>query len=125
MIGARTTGSMMALALCGLAAPALAQDANAGATIFRQRCSLCHGAAPGARATLGPNLAGVGGRPAASTDFKYSAALKASKLTWDKATLDKFLTAPTKLVPGTRMVIATPDAAQRAQVIAYLLTLKP
>lgn len=124
MIGTRTTGLITALVLTQLAVPAVAQDAKAGATIFRQRCSLCHVVAPGVRTGMGPNLAGLSGRPAASTDFGYSAALKASKLKWDKATLEKFLTAPGKLVPGTRMVYAIPDPVQRAQVVAYLLTLK-
>jgi cytochrome c len=47
-------------------------------------------------------------------------ALTQSKLTWTPATLDRFLSAPTLLVPGTRMVISLPDPAQRAAVIQYL-----
>jgi cytochrome c len=46
--------------------------------------------------------------------------LKASKLTWDAATLDSYLAAPAKKVPGTRMPISTPDAGKRAAIIAYL-----
>lgn len=111
-------------AALGLAVPAAAQDAGAGATIFRQRCSLCHVVKPGVHGSIAPNLSGVAGRRAASTDFAYSPALKASQLKWDKATLDRFLTAPAKLVPGTRMVFAVPDPKQRADLVAYLLTLK-
>lgn len=118
------TRAVLAMAVIGVAAPASAQDAGAGATIFRQRCSLCHVVKAGVRTGMGPNLAGLAGRRAASTDFAYSPALKASQLKWDKATLDRFLTAPSKVVPGTRMVFAVPAAKQRADLIAYLLTLK-
>jgi cytochrome c len=73
---------------------------------------------------MAPNLYGVVGRKAASTAFGYSAALKASGLTWDPATLDRFLTSPMKLVPGTRMLIPVSDPKQRADLIAYLGSLK-
>jgi cytochrome c len=73
---------------------------------------------------LGPNLSRVAGRKAASSEFTYSTALKASGLKWDKPTLDRFLTAPMKAVPGTRMVISIPDAKQRADIVAYLSSLK-
>jgi cytochrome c len=112
------------LILAAAAAPAMAQDAAAGAALFKQRCSTCHSVTPGQTSSLAPNLAGVVGRKAASTTFSYSAALKASGLTWDPATLDKFLTSPMKLVPGTRMLIPVSDPKQRADLIAYLATLK-
>jgi len=101
---------------------AAAQTAPDGATIFRQRCQSCHVVGTARPTTLGPSLAGVVGRKAASTDFKYSAALQASGLTWTKANLDKFLSGPTRMVPGTRMVISLPDPAQRAALINYLAT---
>lgn len=100
-----------------------AEDVTAGAAVFRQ-CVACHVAKPGAVGIAAPNLYGVVGRKAASTTFAYSSALKASKLTWDKATLNTFLKAPGKLVPGTRMVVMIPDDAKRANLIAYLATLK-
>lgn len=111
-----------ALLLAGLSAALPAQTARPdGALLFRQRCASCHVAPPGGRNVLAPSLTGVVGRKAASTPFAtYSPALKASKLTWTRANLDKFLTAPAKLVPGTRMVIALPDPAQRAAVLDYL-----
>jgi cytochrome c len=111
------------LSLATFAVPAMAQDADGGA-LFKQRCQMCHTVDAGKPAGLAPNLAGVVGRKAASTAFNYSPALKASGLTWSKATLDSFLTAPMKLVPGTRMVIAIPDPQQRAAVIAYLASTK-
>ena len=107
-----------------MAAPAYAQNAPAGAMLFKQRCQMCHSVTPGQKAMLGPNLAGLAGRKAASTAYAYSDALKKSALTWDAATLDKFLAGPSKLVPGTRMVISVADAKQRADLTAYLSTLK-
>jgi cytochrome c len=105
-----------------LCAPAFAQD---GATVFKQQCQACHVSAKDARPVLAPNLFGVAGRKAGTTAFTaYSPALKASGLVWDKANLDRFLAAPGKLVPGTRMVIAVPDAARRAALVAYLQSLK-
>ncbi len=57
----------------------------------------------------GPSLVGIlDRRAAASTNFNYSAALHNSGLTWDPVTLNRFLAAPTAVVPGTAMPIAVP-----------------
>jgi cytochrome c len=74
---------------------------------------------------VGPSLAGVYGKPAAgAADYPYSAALKQAGLTWDDATLDRFLTAPMKTVPGTRMTYAgLADPAARHEIVMYLKTL--
>jgi len=114
----------LALLFLAAAAPAMAQNAEAGAVVFKQRCSTCHTTASGQRHGVGPNLAGLAGRRAASTDFSYSTALRNSGLSWDAATLDRFLAAPSKLVPGTRMLIPIADAKQRADLVAYLGALK-
>jgi len=110
------------------AAPALAQQAGNAATgklVFLQ-CQACHAVQPGGPALVGPNLAGVYGRAAASLPgYDYSPALKASGTIWTSAKLDLWLTSPSALVPGTKMAfvgIASP--ALRADVIAYLQTLK-
>ena len=99
-------------------------DAATGATIFNARCIACHVIGAGQKGLLAPNLRGLVGRKAAATGFSYSSALKASGLTWTKANLETFLAAPGRMVPGTRMVINVGDAHQRADVIAYLATLK-
>lgn len=118
-----------AVALVGTAAliPALAPAAAAGpdgAALFRQRCASCHAVAPGAKSPLGPNLSGVVGRKAAASQFNYSPALKNSNLTWNRANLDRFLSGPARMVPGTRMVITVSDPAQRAAILNYLQTVK-
>lgn len=108
-----------ALAVSGVSAA----PAPNGAQIFAQRCQGCHSVVPNQPGPVGPSLAGVVGRKAASTGFaNYSPALKASGAVWTKANLEKFLSGPTKMVPGTRMVIAVSDPAQRAAVIAFLST---
>ena len=57
--------------------------------------------------------------------FGYTRALREAQLTWDRATLDRFLADPAKLVPGTTMPMAIPDAAERRAVVDYLAALAP
>jgi cytochrome c len=99
-------------------------QALTGETIFKQRCAMCHAVAAGKPSPLGPNLAGVVGRKAGATTYAYSPAMKGATLVWTKPVLDTYLASPTKMVAGTKMVIALPDAKQRALVIGYLATLK-
>ena len=105
----------------------VAADTPAGRprpTTFMQ-CAACHSVEPGKNG-VGPSLAGVAGRKAASLPgFNYSNALKDSGLTWDPASLDRWLTSPQKAVPGTRMPFTgIPDAGRRKEVVDYLMTLK-
>jgi cytochrome c len=101
--------------------PAPAQNAN-GQTLFNQRCKACHTVTAGSAATTGPNLRGVVGRKAGSSKYTYSAAMKNSKLVWTKPMLEKYLAAPAKTVPGTKMVVSVSNAAQRTAIIDYLVT---
>ena len=103
-------------------APGATTDSPSGELIFHQRCQACH--LPGRPSPLGPNLAGVVGRKAGTTPFNYSAAIKASGLTWTKTNLETFLGGPARMVPGTKMVIAVPDPAQRKTLIEYLAKIK-
>ena len=97
-----------------------AGDPVAGKTIFA-RCGVCHSTDPGTN-RIGPSLANIVGRKSASiATFAYSPAMKAANLVWTPAVLDKYLTNPRAMVPGTKMFFAgLPNAPDRANVIAYL-----
>jgi len=99
-------------------------DPAQGKTYFQANCAICHAAAAGVT-QQGPSLAGVVGRKAGSlAGFNYTKALSDSGLTWDAPTLDHFLTNPAAAVPGTTMPISIAQASDRANIIAYLSTLK-
>jgi len=112
------------LVLLLLASPSQAANPEHGATLFRARCGLCHPTAPGVGGARGPNLRGVVGRRAASTDFAYSAGLTRWARTWTPELLRRYLVDPTALVPGTTMAQKVPGAADRRDLVAYLGTLK-
>lgn len=103
---------------------AAAESLEDGERLFKQRCQSCHSVTPGKASPAGPTLIGVVGRASGSADFKYSAAMKEAGLIWDAATLDQYLTAPAKLVPGTRMSVSVQNPQQRAAIIEYLATLQ-
>jgi glucose/arabinose dehydrogenase/cytochrome c2 len=107
------------------ASPLLGADAADGKRVFREQCALCHSAQPGDDGgAQGPSLAGVYGRRAGSeAHFSYSQALSASGITWDGATLTRFLASPTTLVPGTAMVLAVANPADRDNLVAYFQSL--
>jgi len=88
------------------------------------QCKVCHAVEPGKHG-IGPSLAGIYGTRAADIPgFEFSSAMEQSGLTWDEATLDKYLTDPRALVPGTKMSFAgLKDAAKRKEVIDYLKSL--
>ena len=128
------TGKIILSAAASVAAVALVMAAPAtasGATpapppaAFAQ-CAACHSVEPG-RTVFGPSLAGIAGRRAGSVPgYAYSPALAKSGLTWNAKTLDRWLAGPQRLVPGTKMPFAgMTNAAQRRQVVDYLMTLRP
>jgi glucose/arabinose dehydrogenase len=97
-------------------------QASRGEAIFRTRCAVCH--STGEASAQGPGLAHVVGRRAASArGFGYSPAMRASALTWDARTLDRFLASPAQVVPATTMPIRVPSASDRRELIAFLSTL--
>ena len=111
--------------LGALSPPASAQDAKAGEAVFKRACAICHFTAEG-KNMVGPSLFGVVDRKAGSVpNFRYSAANRSSDMVWSTEKLDPYLTAPREVVPGTTMTYAgLKDKAQRADLIAYLATLK-
>ena len=92
-------------------------------TVFNQ-CAACHSTARGEHG-IGPSLAGVFGRRAGTAaGFEFTQAMKDSGLTWNQATLDRYLTDPRGVVPGTKMAFGgVKDAAKRQEIINYLKTL--
>lgn len=118
------------VAVLGFTPLAMAQDAplgdaEAGRTVFNRQCMACHAVQEGQN-KVGPSLHGVFGRPSAQVaKFNYSPAMKEANKTWDAATLDSYLADPRGYIPGARMIYAgLKDATQRANLIAYLATLK-
>ena len=85
-------------------------------------CAACHSVEQGKHGLLGPSLAGLfGNRAGTQAGFEYSEAMKNSGLTWNQATLDRYLENPRGVVPGTTMAYnGLKDAAQRQAMIAYL-----
>lgn len=104
-------------------AVACAQDATKGQAAFNTSCKACHDAGEGGGKT-GPGLKGVVGTKSGThqADYKYSEAMKGAGLTWDEATLNKFLSDwAKKTVPGTLMNFpGIKDEAKRKDLIAYL-----
>ncbi|MEZ5831528.1 MAG: c-type cytochrome [Dongiaceae bacterium] len=101
---------------------AVAGNALHGEEIYNSRCIACH--SPDAN-RVGPRHRGVYGRTAGSLpDFNYSKAVESSGVIWDEVTLDKWLTNPQAFIPGQRMNFKVTDPADRADLIAYLKTLK-
>lgn len=116
-----TTADVAALSsmakIDGEAGTSGAGDAARGEAVFQKRCTGCH-ALNGDRE--GPALAGVLGRKAGSVaGFDYSPALKKSGITWNEATLEKWLNDPDLLVPDNKMDFHVPRAQERADLIAY------
>jgi cytochrome c len=102
-----------------------AADAASGETVFKSQCSICHSVAP-EKNMIGPSLFGIVGRKSGSVvGFHYSAANKGANLTWDPPTLNRYLTSPRQVVPGTSMTYAgLKDDTRRADLVVYLQTVR-
>jgi cytochrome c len=109
---------------------AVAEDAVdpaiAGRKLFNV-CRACHTIDADAENGLGPNLFGVVGAKAASNpDFDYSPALKKSGIVWTEENIEKWITSPKALVPGTKMAyVGMQKPEDRAAVLAYLKKMSP
>jgi glucose/arabinose dehydrogenase/cytochrome c2 len=104
-------------------------DAAKGKAFFEIGCAVCHSPVLGTDNLVimkqGPSLVGVVGRPAGSLPhFNYTKAIRESGITWDTAKLYRFLENPMEVVPGTTMPIPVADPRNRADVVAFLATLK-
>lgn len=86
------------------------------------QCRACHELKAGLPAKVGPSLHGlIGAKSGQVAGFTYSAALRAANLTWDRATLDRWLERPSAVVPGNSMAFAgVANPKDRAALLAYL-----
>jgi cytochrome c len=98
--------------------PQAGATADEGKQLFERRCSGCHSMD---KDKEGPRLKGVYGRLAGTIpSFKYSAALQGSHITWDTATLDKWLANPDSVVADNDMDFHVSSAVERDAIIRFL-----
>lgn len=119
---AALTPETIAARIAALPAPYNSGDYDKGRRVFAQ-CRSCHTVGAGEPNRVGPHLHGVFGRAAGSVeDFKtYSKGLKESGITWDAATLDKWVTNPRDLVPVNNMIFpGIRKEEDRHDLIAFL-----
>lgn len=123
--------ALVSAAVLAMAGTAYAQDSAPPATLAKgdpargrtvyARCAACHDLSTGAN-RLGPSLKGIVGRTSGTAPgFVYSQAMKDKAVVWNAATLDAYLAAPARYVPGNRMAYPPMANAQdRADLIAFL-----
>lgn len=121
--------AVAALLILGLTGdPAQAADVRAGMEIFQHTCGVCHSTEVGVN-KVGPSLWNVFGRKVATVpDYTYSEKLRSAASSdwdvWDERHLDAYLSNPRQVLHGVKMFFALPDPNDRANVIAYLRSLK-
>jgi cytochrome c len=131
-------------ALALMSAPAFAQDIGAGQEQFERQCVACHVVVNDAGETLagrnaktGPNLYGIVGRVVGSVpDFDYGDGLIAYGETgavWEEENFVAYVQNPTDFLREVledrrargKMAFQVRDAAQAADIYAYLASLTP
>lgn len=126
MNGLYGQGAALAVGLL-LASAAHAADVGGGKQLFDKTCANCHSIEAGVN-KVGPTLFDIVDRPIASVQgYDYSKKMRAVRQqwkVWDQKRLDLYLTQPREVLHGVKMYFAVPDAKDRADVIAYLSTLK-
>ena len=99
-----------------------AGDVAKGQALYQARCTACHAVDSN---KTGPAHRGVMGRRVGSLrGYKYSDEMAQSRLRWTPQTLNAWLQDPEDLVAGQRMGFQVDDAQERADLIAWLATLK-
>ena len=110
ILGKSAGGSEAALAGIG--------DAVRGKAVFEKRCTGCHAMDADRE---GPRLAGVYGRKAGGVAaFTYSTGLKNLGVTWNDATLERWLSDPDMVVPDNNMSLSVTKAEERRDLISFL-----
>lgn len=86
-------------------------------------CGVCHSVEEGEN-RVGPHLAGVVGRAAGSVEgANYTLGMQNSGITWDEATLQRYLENPNDVVAGSSMPSPGLSADEVREVVDYLKTL--
>lgn len=103
-----------------------AGDAEAGKATFTRLCAGCHKIGPHARAAFGPQLSGVIGRTAGTTeDYKYTDAMLNSGIVWTRENIASLVKDPDGMVPGTRMKLWWMGNDQRMEDLLEYLQANP
>jgi cytochrome c len=136
--------TLTALALASLAAPAVAQDVEAGAKAFNQ-CQTCHvvqneagEVLAGRAAKTGPNLYGLPGRVAGSYEGfagygESLVALGATGFVWDEASFVEYAQNPADFLKTrlddsgarSKMAFRVRDAETATNLWAFIASLSP
>ena len=114
----------LSVAVSVSAGAAAAGDAGNGEAVFKKKCKACHTLVEGGKHKMGPNLFGIVGAVAGSTDFAKYKQLKDSSVVWSTETLDLFLADPSGFAGGKVNMKPLADSAARADVIAFMKTMQ-
>ncbi len=97
-----------------------------GEGVFKSRAAQCHTGNKGGENGVGPNLYNLVDRMSGTVPgYSYSKACGSANIVWTIDALDQYLENPKKFLPGNKMSFAGIKKAQeRADIIAYLATLK-
>lgn len=111
-----------AAALVAVPVTASAQDAEAGAAVFK-KCAACHQIGPNAKNGLGPSLQCVAGKQAGHHEgYNYSDAVKNSGLTWTDEHLLAWFEKDDAVIKGNKMIFPAgiKNEEDRVNLLAYI-----
>ncbi len=109
-------------------------DPVRGEKVFR-KCKACHSVEAGRTKPAGPNLLGLFGRRAGTADYRFSTSMVEAGeagLVWTPELVDAYITDPKAFLKETldatrvrnKMVFKLKDEDERADVIAFLMSLE-
>ena len=112
-----TAAALLSVTVASWGSAEAAGDAVHGEVLY-QGCEDCHSIE---KNDVGPMHKGVVGRPSGIIPgYNYSPALRNAKIVWTEENLDKWLTNPQQLIPGTKMFYEVKNPQDRADLIAFL-----